>query len=867
MSEFFEKRRIAVTGNVRFIYKRTFTLILAVLLPLVISSGQEQSKDQTMQSLFRRVIEMRGDEYITVRDEIVRIGEPAATFLEKQVSNPDWKTGIIAEVILGRIREPQKYRHYEEMMAVVIIKSLTAGEGTVSGPRPLRNILWMAQHASESRDPNWYGGTAVFNEQKGKEQIWNQQTEAVPFFIEFCLKDCLRKELFFTKIIPPDELKESYSCEEISRLLGVTKLTAEQWCGSQGYLPYDNNGKIAAETLREFMNILPQNFNVPKVEIAMVVGRAHSAVWLGGFERKPVNEVLIEIVKSDTSDEVRACAAGQIRGKEGVDTLLECLKGECEPVRVTAAVSLAIIGDNRAIIPLKESLGSEYKNDENSQRIIALSIGKLDIGVLLEIMNEESVAGVTAAILQIEKNIPTSVYVRILKQGNGITKPHAARVLGQIRDSNSVEALIEALNDTDRYLRECIIDALANIGGIRAMEALKKVSVEDEYWYIRQQASNALYKPQIYEEWNKEETESKEKIIDWKDKDTDALIAGLSDPRPGIRMNSASWLRNKNDAARAVPKLIELLKDTDRKVREAVAYTLRQIKEPNSVGPLVEAVIEEDAGVLSARVAIANALRNINSSLALKILDEKLNDPVYSDKQPRIIMSLRDMRDANAVSILKPLALSENINQRRQSLRTQALRAIVELSIDETQKLYHSVDPNLKREILMQIQQAGNVKGPVVIQIIMEALRDNNSNIKSMGAFALRSKISELKETERISGLNDNDAYVRRAFIEAIPDFEQNKYINYIVRGLKDDNADVRLGTVKILGRRREMRFVGVLVESLEKESTKTIQTEILNVLRYTTGNELTTEQWVTWWNENSKISETMSPDQFKIVE
>jgi len=81
---------------------------------------------------------------------------------------------------------------------------------------------------------------------------------------------------------------------------------------------------------------------------------------------------------------------------------------------------------------------------------------------------------------------------RVLKyRKDPATRAEAARVLGVIGDTRSVEPLMHSLKDPDRSVRFTAAESLGRIGDARAVEQLAE-ALTDRDWYVRLHAAAAL---------------------------------------------------------------------------------------------------------------------------------------------------------------------------------------------------------------------------------------------------------------------------------------------------------------------------------------------------------------------------------------
>jgi beta-lactamase regulating signal transducer with metallopeptidase domain len=177
----------------------------------------------------------------------------------------------------------------------------------------------------------------------------------------------------------------------------------------------------------------------------------------------------------------------------------------------------------------------------------------------------------------------------------------SARAKGSA-DPRAVAALMDALKDTDKEVRETAMHALVQMRDPRMFEpliaALKDVSAD-----VREQAAFGL--AQLRDP-----------------RAIDALTAVLRDSSADVREQAAFALSQIRDK-RAVEPLISALKDESPDVREQAAFALGQIRDPRAVEPLVIALKDANASV---REQAAFALGQTHDPRAIDGLTAAMKD-------------------------------------------------------------------------------------------------------------------------------------------------------------------------------------------------------------------------------------------------
>jgi HEAT repeat protein/beta-lactamase regulating signal transducer with metallopeptidase domain len=166
--------------------------------------------------------------------------------------------------------------------------------------------------------------------------------------------------------------------------------------------------------------------------------------------------------------------------------------------------------------------------------------------------------------------------VMALHDSSADIRQKAAFGLGQLRDARAIAPLATAVKDQDAGVREQAVFAL---GQLRAAEAIDAITpaLHDSSDSVREQAAFAL--GQIRDP-----------------RAVEPLISALKDPKPDIRQQAAFAL-GQIRSPKAVDALVIALKDGQTDVREQAAFALGQIRDPRAIEGLTAALKDASASV------------------------------------------------------------------------------------------------------------------------------------------------------------------------------------------------------------------------------------------------------------------------------
>lgn len=166
--------------------------------------------------------------------------------------------------------------------------------------------------------------------------------------------------------------------------------------------------------------------------------------------------------------------------------------------------------------------------------------------------------------------------VAALKDASADLREQAAFGLGQLRDARAAEPLTAALKDVNPGVREQAVFALGQLRAASAIEPIMS-AVKDANPGVREQAVFAL--SQIRDR-----------------RATEILMSALKDENPGVREQAAFALSQLREA-KAIEALVVALKDVNAGVREQVAFALGQIRDPRAIDGLTAALKDPNPGV------------------------------------------------------------------------------------------------------------------------------------------------------------------------------------------------------------------------------------------------------------------------------
>ena len=339
-------------------------------------------------------------------------------------------------------------------------------------------------------------------------------------------------------------------------------------------------------------------------------------------------------------------ALGEIRDSTAVDVLCLQTQSEIFQVRWVSAVALGRIGSPRAVGPLANLLG-----DEEMRQTVLFALAQLDknwrarsevemaverfrrdlmqddvLGDKQAIVRFRALEGLNAVVPDWrEKNWAEGLvmhWCRWVTEGNNDERKVAARFLGDLKDQRAVQALLVAVEDRDRNVRQQAIQSLGKMRDMRAAGVLRRVVVGEDR-YVRAVAVRALGALR--------DTSAVDMLISVVGREMH--LQGRSGEE--LMESIARALGALNDR-RGVDALIRLLGHPGVQVRSSAAQSLGQIGDPRTADALAQALNDSSVFV---RWSAAWALVTLKDARVVPVLVEMLN------KGANVRMAVRALQD------------------------------------------------------------------------------------------------------------------------------------------------------------------------------------------------------------------------------
>lgn len=392
--------------------------------------------------------------------------------------------------------------------------------------------------------------------------------------------------------------------------------------------------------------------------------------------------------KGDELDRCCACRSlAALADRDSVSALIKYLRDDDIDVCIDAAEALGVIGDDRAVVALLESL--DHDPDGDVKTMVVGALGKLG--------GEQAVSRLLALAISPleddewddEESWDSSWDIQIA----------AVQALAQLRVSAAVPPLCDLLADNECQVdKSSLCNALAHIGGTGEQALVQKLC--EDIPRERRRAAYALG-------------------INCTAMGARALGRALQDPEAEVRAAAANALASGNHG-RYLSALLILLRDPSAEVRETALRVVDTLTDSAENLPVVQNIEWEKLLPLlddnNPQVRTA-ALKTLYLQLRHHRIDKETEEHI----QARIQVLLKDLHPAVSAAAC-PLAVMFNRSETREILLSLATNPQGDSAARQQAILALGQCGDISEDILMCLTEILNTEDSVVIFTALQAL-------------------------------------------------------------------------------------------------------------------------------------------------
>ncbi len=566
----------------------------------------------------------------------------------------------------------------------------------------------------------------------------------------------------------------------------------------------------------------------------------------------------IRLVAIDSMTRWASANANEDRKFDLLNALINRLKKEKSAQILTAInQSLATFDKNKSEDLLLSATEANGKLSENIVKALA-AIGVTPETVASRLSTGDANTKIVAAEQLIKFGDPKALeplIAAITSTSDLSVRIKSAEVLGKARDRRAVEPLIVISSAKEPELRVAAIKALGLIGDPQATDALF-AAANDSNEPVHKASIEALALLGI---------------------SVERLAADLANPNWQTRVAGLSTMSKLGDA-KAVPVVINVLKDSDARVRAEAAQVLGVLRDKRAVDPLMNLLNDPSVEV---RIQATTALGYLRDNRALAVLTALLNDKdsrvslaaaeslarMQDPKATQVLLNSLTSQDwrtrSRAAQVLARVAtegggstayvepLTEALRDKDPLVRYHAAEGLTAMGAKAVPSLINlmwstkdneraraarllarigkpSVDPLIAMLIdretsndskIVAINTLGIIADERAVKPLAMLLRDQNSTIRQHAAFAL-GMLGKPAAEQILEMANSSTTATREGAVEALGGIKTPAAIDKLIASLNDSSPTVRTAAVRALGETGSERAVRPLIDVLKDENS-----------------------------------------------
>lgn len=535
----------------------------------------------------------------------------------------------------------------------------------------------------------------------------------------------------------------------------------------------------------------------------------HALRTLGGQETV---QAVIPLMRSDSAP-VRNLAMDILRevGNQDFDSLVELMHDDDPDIRIFTTDILGSTNNPAAVKPLCEALLKDPEVNVRYQAAVSLGdLGRAEAAKCLNsaMQDEEWIQfAVIEALTKIRDDSSVGVLVKSLGKSTDLIASMIVEALGEMGNIKAVTMLLARLDASPTALRNKIVKAVVSILGGKSLTLLSPGECEKLSRYM----ATAL-------------KDSDEDI-------QDAAIEGLAyigreDASSGI-LELAAGIDFEHEPERyqrvidalarigMAQALGDALAQGEWLKARAAVKALGRIKSPESEQVLIDHFWDGDRDL---QREVALALSDVGGKAASEFFLELLSSHGDGAVLKRALQFL-GKHDGESEGD----KLFQYLHHPYDDVKEAALEACVTVGGpamgERFRGLFESPEP-LDR--LMAVYGLGKLGVQDHIDVLRTALEDDIPDIRKVALEALGRECSDLPEYMPllIPRLEDDNREVRLAVVDLMGSCAHDDSVEYLLRALKDEDDWVRVRAAEALGAKREKSAVPELVGLLHDPNT-----------------------------------------------
>lgn len=298
------------------------------------------------------------------------------------------------------------------------------------------------------------------------------------------------------------------------------------------------------------------------------------------------------------------------------------------------------------------------------------------------------------------------------------------------------------------------------------------------------------------------------------------LVALLDEDLPYLLKKSTIYALGRLRSQKALPKLLDLLKDPNPHLRTRAVEALGNTGLPQVIPGIENAL--KDSNVWTRRMA-ALTLGKLGERRVIPTLKESLKKTNDGELKKNIIISLGELQDKASGAFVLNL-----VSARNPSIKKRAIWALGRLKYEPAVgvllKIFKDELPEVKYEIGLALRELVSEIEPGLIPEIVRASYDNSPAIRRIFVDILGDLEGENVNARLIECLHEKSEFVRWHAVLALAKKKKQVAIRPLIGKLKDRSVVVKLSACYSLGELNSPVALNPLRLALKDEDLKVRQ-------------------------------------------
>ncbi len=436
------------------------------------------------------------------------------------------------------------------------------------------------------------------------------------------------------------------------------------------------------------------------------------------------------------------------------------------------------------------------------------------------------------------KSVLISKSINDLESDDETTRRLAAEDLGEFRDEDAIDALLNCFNDQSVAVQEAAEGALIKIGGEQVVKKIIPM-LQSKQANIRNFATEML------ENLGKKALPTLSELIEDKDHDIrkfavdvlgliscaegiEPLIKALDDPHVNVSSGAAEALGNIGDR-QITEALLQRLDNCTPWLTYAIVDSLGKIRDERAVEPLIKLDHGDDPVLIMSKIRALGEIGDVKAVDFLFSLFEKGDEYL----RVQIIESLQQIWERSEKNIFKDIdqdkfirQLIPILNDSDAKLRLSIIHIISNMNCDNAVEALLPYLSDKDEEVLDVTCQAFLKIGVCgqAINLLLEKLSIGNDELKQVIIKLFgEAECSEAGDTIADLLKNHENSGVREEAANTLGLLKnKRKYAKNLIEALNDKSVEVKRNSVHSLGMIQDSETIGSLISVLgSKDITK----------------------------------------------